>query len=53
MTDRQAELAKLAVWAVHKLAIEIERGTAAPRAEYDWAIEHLDEMKKELLRDVA
>ena len=47
MTDKQRELAALMSGAVHKLAIEIGRGTASPRAEYDWAIERLDEFKRE------
>lgn len=42
------ELFRLAVVAIHKLAVEYNRGTVSPRAEYDHAIEHLDEMKAAL-----
>lgn len=46
MTEQQQELAKVATTALHKLAVEIGRGTASPRAEYEWAIKRLDEMKR-------
>lgn len=39
------ELAVKAIGAIHKLAIEMGRGTAAPRHEYDQAIAVLDKMK--------
>ena len=47
MSEKQREIAALMFRAVHKLAIEIGRGSASPRAEYDWAIEKLDEFKRE------
>lgn len=43
MSER--ELFGLAAQALHKLKIEIQRGTAQSRAEYEWAFERLDEMK--------
>ena len=42
MTD---ELAVIAVAAIHKLRIEIERGHCQPKSEFDRALEYLDEMK--------
>lgn len=40
-----AEHQRLAVDALHKLQIEIGRGTAQPKAEYEWAFAQLDDMK--------
>lgn len=48
MTDEQRELMRIAHRAIHKLAIEIGRGTASSRAEYEHAIDYLPDMEREL-----
>lgn len=53
MTDEQRELFAIMHRAIHKLAIEIGRGSASPRCEYDIAIERLDEIKREIGGDLA
>lgn len=50
MTEKQRDLAEIAIAAIHKVAIEIGRGTASPRCEYEAAIERLDEMRREFRR---